>query len=75
MWIRCTFEGSSWGRRGWRAAGAVVKGVGIAVELLVTAAAGLVKDFAVRLLALGAIEGGRCCLGVVSIPVLGGEVK
>lgn len=37
------------------AAGAVVKGVGIAVELLLTAAADLVKDLGVRLVGLGAI--------------------
>lgn len=53
--MRWTLEGSSWGRRGSRHAGAVVKGVGMAVELLVTAAAGLVKDLGVRLVGLGAI--------------------
>ena len=50
MCIRCTLEGSSWGRSGWRAAGAVVKGVGMALELVLTAAAGLANDFAARLL-------------------------
>ena len=43
-------EGSSWGSSGWRAAGAVVNGVGMAFELVLTAAAGLAKDFAARLL-------------------------
>lgn len=57
MWMRWTLDGSSWGRRGWIAAGAVVKGVGIAVELLLTAAADLVKDLGVRLVGLGAIVG------------------
>lgn len=48
--IRWTLEGSSWGSSGWRAAGAVVNGVGMAFELVLTAAAGLAKDFAARLL-------------------------
>lgn len=48
MCIRWTLEGSSCGSSGWRAAGAVVKGVGM--ELVLTAAAGLAKDFAARLL-------------------------
>jgi hypothetical protein len=48
--MRCTLEGSSCGSSGWRAAGAVVKGVGMASELVSTAAAGLAKDFAARLL-------------------------
>jgi hypothetical protein len=50
MCMRWTRAGSSWGSRGWRAAGAVVKGVGIAFEFDLTAAAGLAKDFAERLL-------------------------
>lgn len=50
MCIRWTFEGSSCGSSGWRAAGAVVNGVGMAFELVLTAAAGLAKDFAARLL-------------------------
>ena len=50
MCIRWTLEGSSCGSSGWRAAGAVVKGVGMALELVLTAAAGLAKDFAARLL-------------------------
>ena len=53
--MRCTFEGSSCGSRGSRDAGALVKGVGIAFELLVTAAADLAKDLGVRLVALGAM--------------------
>lgn len=50
MCIRWTLEGSSCGSSGWRLAGAVVKGVGMALELVLTAAAGLAKDFAARLL-------------------------
>lgn len=50
MCIRWTLEGSSCGSNGWRAAGAVVNGVGMAFELVLTAAAGLAKDFAARLL-------------------------
>jgi hypothetical protein len=50
MCMRWTRAGSSWGSRGWRPAGAVVKGVGIAFEFDLTAAAGLAKDFAERLL-------------------------
>jgi hypothetical protein len=50
MCTKWTREGSSCGRMGWRAAGAVVKGVGMALELVLTAAAGLAKDFAARLL-------------------------
>jgi hypothetical protein len=50
MCMRWTLEGSSCGSSGWRAAGAVVKGVGMALELVLTAAAGLAKDFAARLL-------------------------
>jgi hypothetical protein len=50
MCIRWTLSGSSCGSRGWRAAGAVVKGVGMAFEFVLTAAAGLAKDFAARLL-------------------------
>ena len=50
MCIRWTFEGASCGSSGWRAAGAVVNGVGMAFELVLTAAAGLAKDFAARLL-------------------------
>lgn len=50
MCTRWTFSGSSWGRKGCRAAGAVVNGVGMALELVLTAAAGLAKDLAARLL-------------------------
>jgi hypothetical protein len=48
--MRWTLAGSSCGSRGWRAAGAVVKGVGMAFEFVLTAAAGLAKDLAARLL-------------------------
>lgn len=50
MCTRWTFSGSSWGRKGCRDAGAVVNGVGIALELVLTAAAGLANDLAARLL-------------------------
>ena len=50
MWTRWTLEGSSCGRNGWRDAGAVVNGVGMALEFVLTATAGLAKDFAARLL-------------------------
>ena len=50
MWTRWTLEGSSCGSKGWRDAGAVVKGVGMALEFVLTAAAGLANDFAARLL-------------------------
>jgi hypothetical protein len=50
MCMRWTRAGSSCGSRGWRAAGAFVKGVGIAFEFVLTAAAGLANDLAERLL-------------------------
>lgn len=63
MCTRWTFEGSSCGRRGWRAAGAVVNGVGMASELVLTAVAGLANDFAARLLTamLGYVDPMRLC--------------
>lgn len=51
MWMRWTLDGSSCGSSGCRAAGAVVKGVGIAVEVVFTSAADLVNDLGVRLVA------------------------
>lgn len=55
MCTRWTRAGSSCGSSGCRAAGAVVKGAGMALVLLFTAAADLAKDLAVRLVGLGAI--------------------
>lgn len=53
--MRWTFEGSSWGSSGWRSAGAVVNGVGIAVEFSLTAAADLAKDLGPRFVAFCAM--------------------
>jgi hypothetical protein len=55
MCTRWTRAGSSCGRSGCRAAGDVVKGAGMALVLLFTAAADLAKDLADRLVGLGAI--------------------
>jgi hypothetical protein len=55
MCTRWTLAGSSCGRSGCRAGGAVVKGAGMALVLVFTAAADLAKDLAVRLVGLGAI--------------------
>lgn len=66
MCTRWTRAGSSCGRSGCNAAGAVVKGAGMALVLLFTAAADLAKDLAVRLggilacvLGRGLLCGGR----------------
>jgi hypothetical protein len=71
MCMRWTRAGSSWGSRGWRPAGAVVKGVGIAFEFDLTAAAGLAKDFAERLL-IAIFEDGGSGPAVVCGYVVGG---